>query len=114
VHLILDLETKEANVLQDEARACRFLREAVEVLGLEVVCNPLVYKFPNPGGITLLACLKESSIVLHTYPEHRMLYVDVFACRPFHAGTVYKLLDSIFGIADERRALLLTRSDFST
>jgi len=109
VHLILDLLIKETEVLTDDKRFLAFLRSAVELLGLQVCLNPLLIKFPKPGGITLLACLKESSIVLHSYPETRMLYVDIFSCKRFYPGALYQLLDQHFPIVDERRALLLER-----
>lgn len=37
------------------------------------------HRFPN-GGYTCVYLLAESHCSLHTYPEHRALFVDLFTC----------------------------------
>lgn len=37
------------------------------------------YEF-KPSGITMVALLSESHASIHTYPEHRACFVDLFTC----------------------------------
>ncbi len=34
----------------------------------------------SPQGLTLLTLLSESHASLHTYPEHKFCYLDIFTC----------------------------------
>jgi len=108
MHLLLDLMVKDAVVLTDERLLRSWLRAIIETLALDIVDNPCLFKFPN-GSFTLFACLKQSSVLVHTYPETKMVYIDIFSCKELPAGTLYQVCDQYFKIQDERRVLLLSR-----
>src|SRR5215813_3709463 len=52
--------------------------EAVKVSGARLL--KLVEHIFPPDGMTVLALLSESHASIHTYPEHRACFVDIFTC----------------------------------
>jgi S-adenosylmethionine decarboxylase proenzyme len=52
--------------------------EALKNAGLTVLS--LCSHQYEPIGVTVVAILSESHAVLHTYPEHRYLSLDIFTC----------------------------------
>jgi S-adenosylmethionine decarboxylase len=56
----------------------RALREMVEALSVNLL-DLRVYPF-SPVGVTGIAIVSESHLVIHTWPEHGYAAVDVFTC----------------------------------
>jgi len=61
----------------------------VQALELHPVAPAHWHQFPGvpaapstPGGITGLALLAESHLAVHTFPEHGVLALNLFCCRP--------------------------------
>jgi len=61
----------------------------VQALELHPVAPAHWHQFPSaaaappaPGGITGLALLAESHLAVHTFPEHGVLALNLFCCRP--------------------------------
>ena len=77
-HLIIDACSCNSPVLTDEAALAGILERACKEAGARVRAVH-EHKF-EPGGVTVLACLAESSAVLHTYPELGRWFADVFTC----------------------------------
>jgi S-adenosylmethionine decarboxylase proenzyme, Bacillus form len=48
------------------------------------------------GGYTAFALLAESHISIHTYPEHRSVFLDVFTCGNKNTMTIVELLTDYF------------------
>ena len=70
------------------------LDSIVRDLHLTVV-NQAGYQFP-PIGYSYAYVLSESHFTIHTYPEHRSFYIDIFCCNPeFNpARAVYLILQA--------------------
>ena len=66
-------------------------------LSLQPAAAPSAYQFPDPGGVTLLALLKESHLAVHTFPEHGTLCLNLFCCRPRPDWDFAAYLKSEFG-----------------
>jgi len=62
----------EVSALTDEASS------AVQAGGGHVLANSHVI-FPN-GAITLVLILAESHLSIHTWPEERLIAIDLFSC----------------------------------
>ena len=56
----------------------RIIRE----LDLHPLHEPAWHVFPPPGGITGFVMLSESHLACHTYPEHGILAINLYCCRP--------------------------------
>lgn len=60
--------------------------------------------FPYPhGGVALSAVLflGESAIVVHTWPEKKTLWIDIFHCFPFDVSNAIESIKNIFGLGEE-------------
>lgn len=54
------------------------MNRAVKASGATVL-NATAHVFP-PNGLTAVYLLSESHASIHTYPEHRACFVDLFTC----------------------------------
>src|SRR5437667_393872 len=46
------------------------------------VSAPRFHVFRKPGGITGFVILSESHLACHTYPEHGVITINLYCCRP--------------------------------
>lgn len=51
-------------------------------LDLHPIHEPQFHVFPPPGGVTGFVMLSESHLACHTYPEHGIITVNLYCCRP--------------------------------
>ena len=77
-HCMGELYDCNIDLLNDPAVAERFLREATDRMGAELV-GQVSHQF-TPHGVTVLGLLAESHISIHTWPERGYVAVDAFTC----------------------------------
>lgn len=77
-HFIASYYDCDPKVLDHVKHLKEALCKAIEESGASLL-NMTVHKF-NPHGVTLVALLSESHATIHTYPEHRACFVDLFTC----------------------------------
>jgi S-adenosylmethionine decarboxylase len=87
-HLMLDLNDCDPAVL-DSLEACfKLLNELPPQIGMTKITQPYVFRyegrFPGDEGITGVVIIAESHISLHTYPQKKFVFVDLFSCKPFN------------------------------
>jgi S-adenosylmethionine decarboxylase proenzyme len=97
LHLV-DAEAGDPGVLTDAALLTAAARRAVAAGGGHVLDEALV-QFPN-GAVTLVLVLAESHLSIHTWPEERLVAVDLFSC-----GAI----DAVRVVDDLLRSLALRR-----
>jgi S-adenosylmethionine decarboxylase len=85
LHLV-DAEAGDPRVLTDAALLTSAARRAVAAGGGHVLDEALV-RFPN-GAVTLVLVLAESHLSIHTWPEERLVAVDLFSCGAIDAARV--------------------------
>src|SRR3954469_10873199 len=61
---------------------------------------PLSHLFPKPGGITGFVVLSESHLACHTYPEHGVITINLYCCRPRPEWSWREGLAAILGATD--------------
>lgn len=66
--------------IEDEAALAEAARAAAEAVGASIVGEHAVRYVPH--GLTIALFLAESHIVLTTWPEYRLLLVDLLLCNP--------------------------------
>jgi S-adenosylmethionine decarboxylase proenzyme len=75
-HLVLELwgcsNLNSASIVEQA------LRDVVDAIGVTLL-DLRVYPF-SPIGITGVAIVAESHIMIHTWPEHHYAAIDVFTC----------------------------------
>ena len=69
-----------AGCLDSPAPLTRHLRELAKAARLTVV-RAVTHRY-RPQGITVVLILKESHLVLHTWPEHDAAVLELFSCAP--------------------------------
>ena len=77
-HLILELWGCDAESINSIATIERAMTDTVEACGATLL-DLRVYPF-TPIGVTGVAILSESHMMIHTWPEHGYAAVDVFTC----------------------------------
>jgi len=77
--LIVDAYGCSAN-LSDADALLKAAREAVRSVGA-TIAEESCHRF-QPHGLTLCLILKESHLIVSTWPEHNMAIVNVFLCNP--------------------------------
>lgn len=92
-HLIIDLY--QANHLDDLERIKRAINEIISVTGATLLFENF-HSF-EPSGITGVACLAESHISVHTWPEDHYAAFDVFMCGDTKPELATQILIDHFG-----------------
>ena len=60
-----------------------------------IIVSKSYHKF-NPTGITLVYILSESHFILHTWPEHKLIHLDLFSCSNITKEDVKKAVNTMF------------------
>lgn len=80
------------------------LRSLFERLVLELDLHPLhepaFHVFPQTGGITGFVMLSESHLACHTYPEHGIITLNLYCCRPRPEWPWRERLQAMLGAAE--------------
>jgi S-adenosylmethionine decarboxylase len=76
-HLLLNFSGCAAD-LNDVASIRHDMTRAIEVIGATIL-SVTEHKF-EPEGMSLVMLLAESHASIHTYPEHKACFLDVFTC----------------------------------
>jgi S-adenosylmethionine decarboxylase proenzyme len=77
-HLVAQYLTCEEAAILDEEALKQVMLAAVKKCGAQVL-DYTSYVFPG-HGLTMVIMLSESHASIHTYPEHRDCFVDLFTC----------------------------------
>lgn len=68
--------------------------ELVDALQLIVVKE--VYYIFEPGGITFVYILSQSHMAFHTWPENKMIHIDIVSCTGLEQEVVDRNVKRIF------------------
>ncbi len=77
-HLFASYEECNLEALLDVQRLMKAMEIGIERSGASLLTTSS-HQFPN-GGFTALMLLSESHSSIHTYPEHRSCFIDMFTC----------------------------------
>ena len=78
--LRVSYERCDARLLDDPIALTRCLREVAKLSGLRIV-KAVSHRY-RPQGVTVVLILKESHLVLHSWPEHGAAVLELFSCAP--------------------------------
>ena len=96
IHLIANVYDVDPSLLEQIESGLPLLHSIVKELHLHVV-SKTGFQF-QPVGYTYAFVLSESHFTIHTYPEYRSCYIDIFCCNPdFNSETAIALLMKYFG-----------------
>lgn len=78
-HAIIDLwEPEDELFLTDIDQMRSLVRLAISMGGMTPL-EDIHHKFET-DGYSLVVLLKESHVAVHTYPEHKYMSIDIYAC----------------------------------
>jgi len=80
--------------LNDIALIKQAIHEIVEFLGATILSEN--YHYFQPHGVTGVACLAESHISCHTWPEDHYAAFDVFVCGEINPELVLPIFKKYF------------------
>src|ERR1051325_695371 len=79
---LVDASGCSSDALTDPAILRALFDAVIHDLDLHPVSEPTFHVFPKPGGITGFVILSESHLACHTYPEHGVITINLYCCRP--------------------------------
>lgn len=77
-HIILEVYDVDFHLLNEMGPLLERIKNSINSINMTVL-NVYEHKF-NPQGITILFCLAESHVSIHTFPEHNCLSFDAYTC----------------------------------
>ncbi len=88
---------QNADALRDEKKVKGLLAKAIKAAGMSLLAGPYVAEEPprdagKGPGISGVALLCESHVVIHTYPEARWFFFEMLSCKNFNSAKVEKVL----------------------
>jgi len=100
LHLTLDLSDCNIDKLTNLGVIYDFLLSVPKSIGMQIITLPYVVKWLDKGakieGISGFTMIAESHISIHTYPDRKYIYADVFSCRNFHINRTIALFLETF------------------
>lgn len=94
-HLILNVYNAELDHLERVGVGLQLLDYMVEELKLNVVAKESHQFYPI--GYTITYILSESHLNIHTYPEYKSCFIDIFCCNPeFNPAKAINVVKSAF------------------
>lgn len=112
VHLILDGKCTNVQILSESRVLADLMKELVELIDMKPISEPFIVEYPDGNGQErgLSACLflAESSVLIHTYPEYKFAFIDVFSCKDFNDSKTRLMLTERLGM-EVRNDWLLER-----
>ena len=77
-HIIAELYGVKEDLIAREETVRTIVEEVVEQAELTKVGS--IYKQFNPHGVTGIVLVAESHVSIHTWPEYRLVNLDIFTC----------------------------------
>jgi S-adenosylmethionine decarboxylase len=75
-------------------------------IGMTKISEPHVFEYhgdkPDDWGVSGFVLIAESHIAVHTFPEHRQVWVDIFSCKGFDAVPAIDRIVEVFELSDTR------------
>jgi len=85
VHLLVNIyNVPNIDLLKNMGLGLNILNDIVRELSLTIV-SQTGHQF-EPHGYSYAYVLSESHFTIHTYPEFRSCYIDIFCCNPSFNG----------------------------
>lgn len=92
IHLTIDIENCDEQKLVDNKFIYRLLNDLPSKLNMHSITLPHVVewkdKWSDTSGLSGFVIIAESHIAIHTFPEQRFTFVDIFSCKNFKAKEI--------------------------
>jgi S-adenosylmethionine decarboxylase len=102
MHVIIDGYGGDPDQLSDENVVRVILEEVPDLMGMTKITQPKVLRYvgskPEDWGVSGFVMIAESHISMHTFPERRLVWADVFSCKDFDATPVLEAIKNRFSL----------------
>lgn len=101
-HLLVDAYDGDPALLGNCELVEWFLAHYPGVMGMTIIAGPYVHEHHGANeedwGVTGFVVIAESHVSIHTFPERRALWADIFSCREFDTAHALRSLKEAFGL----------------
>jgi S-adenosylmethionine decarboxylase len=102
MHVIIDGYGGDPDQLSDENVVRVILDEVPDLMGMSKITQPKVLRYvgskPEDWGVSGFVMIAESHISMHTFPERRLIWADVFSCKDFDPTPVLEAIKARFSL----------------
>jgi S-adenosylmethionine decarboxylase len=106
MHVTIDGFGGNPAQLADEALVRNLLDRYPDEIGMTKISEPHVFAYhgekPDDWGVSGFVLIAESHIAVHTFPEHRQVWVDIFSCKGFDETPAIDRIIEAFSLRDTR------------
>ena len=99
MHLTIDGFGGNPEKLASEELVRGLLDRYPERIGMTKIAPPFVQRYvgqkPEDWGVSGFVLIAESHIAVHTFPDHGLVWADIFSCKGFEADA------AVWGLAGE-------------
>jgi len=110
MHVIIDGYGGDPEQLADENVVSAILDQYPTDMGMTKIAPPTVvrYKGTNPEdwGVSGYVMIAESHISMHTFPERRLIWADIFSCKGFDHAPIVEDLKQRFGFREMQVSII--------
>lgn len=114
-HLLLRAEVNNCPMRDDLGYVLEWMQNLIENIGMKLLQGPNISYVNQEGnrGITCMALIETSHIVLHIWDEDRpgLFQLDVYSCKDFDLDIVIKHLRNSFDISKLQYKFLDRKKD---
>ncbi len=104
MHVIVDGFGGDPEQLADENVVRAILDLYPDEMGMTKIAPPTVVRYrgskPEDWGVSGYVMIAESHISLHTFPERRLIWADIFSCKEFDAAPIVDDMRRRFGLRE--------------
>jgi S-adenosylmethionine decarboxylase len=104
MHVIIDGYGGDPDQLADENVVRVILDQVPDLMGMTKITQPMVLRYtgskPEDWGVSGFVMIAESHISMHTFPERKLVWADVFSCKDFDAQPVIDAIKQKFSLRD--------------
>ncbi len=104
MHVIVDGFGGDPEQLSDEDVVRAVLDQYPDEMGMTKIAPPTVVRYkgtqPEDWGVSGYVMIAESHISVHTFPERRLIWADIFSCKDFDAVPLVDDLRRRFGLRE--------------
>ena len=104
MHVIIDGYGGDPDQLADENVVRVILDRYPEEMGMTKITQPTVIRYtgskPEDWGVSGYVMIAESHISMHTFPERRLIWADIFSCKDFDSALILEDLKRRFSLRE--------------
>ena len=110
MHVIIDGYGGDPEQLADENVVRAILDRYPDEMGMTKIAPPFVVRYigskPEDWGVSGYVMIAESHISMHTFPERRLIWADIFSCKEFDAAPILEDLKQRFRLQEMQVSVL--------